>query len=796
MELAFNVNAGPLAQIGIQILTLDTAVQLAIGAYGWYKARERSHSLTQLLSARGGSLISTSSFNKDVYNRNRQHQGQVLGIIVQNGAVVSTELPKASTAINEHAGQACLRALSTGILCFYNVDATTSILSELIPFALLQLEQEDAVVNMEGPLFNGLKQYVSAIAVEEDSSTYRTHLLHVASNHQAQFTSVALNEILACDSTEVIESHLVIGCLKWMLTPLHKRDFLQYPTRSLRVWALASIMGQLGFEIAASAEVVTTKEDYSRATNVNQYVAGFPEVVLVTANIGETDYFASSEVPASSEFDLRPQIIAVRAIPWLAFRHLRGSNRRVNSQYLVDVWTYTYNYVCANVDINCTDPPGHIRLLPRPGSNVIFDHHASLLRIFSPHLAKVCGPPMKNFVPDRVEGDSWSPDRIEEQFRILRTQEDDFQPDPVLRDNCYILIAIVLGTIYGIVSKFCVDNNREFNLDAEVAFTPDIVYRKRLKDWATFISLPLTAPPSYKDWNLCVLELVLGHRATDLNGWYAAGTSEPSLSGANGIGSGHRLPIGTILGAQANGMAAVLDIVVNPSLEPEAVAIFHVRHGQMLSLPVSGHGYIEASQRQEPGIVMELDPEPDIRTLEIKGPSSTSSPMRIDVEPCWEGDPQTVVFRCRYAGTLLCPVNITTVISRLQQNSVPCTCRQPTLTLPVPSSERWHSLVIENFARRIFNSMSRRRVDLSSDPKGKVVVDASQSESATLYAIGAIQCQDVLVCKGCLKCVKKRIEERWRKGSIVVILAASCSGSVVEMISELLVPSGTPGKAI
>src|SRR5271154_1279654 len=173
MELAFNVNAGPLSQIGVQIVTLDAAVQLAIGAYGWYKARERSHSLSQLLSARGGNLISTSSFNKDVYNRNRQHQGQVLGVVVQNGAVVSTELPKASTAINEHAGQACLRALTTGILCFYSVDATTSILSELIPFALLQLEQEDAVVKMEGPLFNGLKQFVSAIAVEEDSNTYR-----------------------------------------------------------------------------------------------------------------------------------------------------------------------------------------------------------------------------------------------------------------------------------------------------------------------------------------------------------------------------------------------------------------------------------------------------------------------------------------------------------------------------------------------------------------------------------------------------------------------------------------------
>lgn len=774
MELAFNVKAGPLAQIAIQIVTLDTAVQLAIGAYGWYKARERSQSLIQLLSASGGDLISTSSFNKEVYNGNRQHQGQVLGVVVQNGGVVSAELPKASTAISGHAGQACLRALTTGILCFYSVEATTSILSELIPFALLQLEQEDTTVKMEGPLLTGLKQYVSAIAVEEDSNTYRTHLLQVTSNHQAQFAGVTLTQILACDSTDVIESPLVIGCLKWMLTPRHKRDLIHYPTRSLRVWALAPIMRELGFEIAASSGVVTTKEDYSRATNINQYVAGFPEVVLVTADIGETDHWSSSEVPAADDFDLRPQITAVRNIPWLAFRHLRGSNRRVNSQYLADVWTYTYNHVSANVDITCTDPPGHVRLVPRPGSEVMFDHHASLLRVFSPHLAKVCGPPMKNFVPDRVEGDSWSPDRIEEQLRILRTQEDDFQPDPTLRDNCYILIAIVLGAIYGMVSKFCRENAREFDLDAEVAFTPDIVYQRRLKDWATLISLPLNAPPSYKDWNLGVIELILGHKALELNGWFAMGTSEPSLSGAKGVGSSHQLPIGTVLGAQANGIAAVLDIVVDPSLKPEAVVILHVQRGQVLSLPVSGHGYIEASQRQEPAVVMELAPEPDIATLEIKEPLSTGSSMRIDAEPCWEGDPQTVVFRARFEGMLLCPVNIMTVISRLQQNSIPCTCRQPTLTLAVPASDRWYSLDIENFRRRKFNG-SRRRVDLSSESKAKVLVDALESEAATLYAIGAIQCQDVFVCRGCLKCIKKRVEERWRKGSLAVILAAGHS---------------------
>lgn len=32
----------------------------------------------------------------------------------------------------------------------------------------------------------------------------------------------------------------------------------------------------------------------------------------------------------------------VRAIPWSAFRHLSGSNRKVNTQYLADVWSFAF----------------------------------------------------------------------------------------------------------------------------------------------------------------------------------------------------------------------------------------------------------------------------------------------------------------------------------------------------------------------------------------------------------------------------------------------------------------------
>ena len=172
-----------------------------------------------------------------------------------------TELPKASTAAPEDPSQACLRALTTGLLLFSNTDATTSILAELIPGALLKMEQENVTIKIDGPVLTGLRQHVVAVAAEGDSNTIRTELLEIVSNHQARFTGISLELVLRFDSVDACEAPLVIGCMKWMLTPWHKHEPTQYPRIFLRVWSLAPIMKKLGFQIAASTEIVRAAED-------------------------------------------------------------------------------------------------------------------------------------------------------------------------------------------------------------------------------------------------------------------------------------------------------------------------------------------------------------------------------------------------------------------------------------------------------------------------------------------------------------------------------------------------------
>ena len=104
-----------------------------------------------------------------------------------------------------------------------------------------------------------------------------------------------------------------------------------------------------------------------------------------------------------------------------------------------------------------------------------------------------------------------------------------------------------------------------------------------------------------------LLDDVLGKRSSELNGFFSNGDTGVSHNGKNGIASAHQLPIRVVLGAQANCIAAILDLLVRSSLRPEAVLVFHIARGQMLSFPVGQHGYIEASQRQELSTIMTLD---------------------------------------------------------------------------------------------------------------------------------------------------------------------------------------------
>lgn len=60
-DVSIAFNAGPLAQMGLSI-PLDAAYQLAVGAYGSFKAKLRSKSLVEKLQVSGATLQSRAKF--------------------------------------------------------------------------------------------------------------------------------------------------------------------------------------------------------------------------------------------------------------------------------------------------------------------------------------------------------------------------------------------------------------------------------------------------------------------------------------------------------------------------------------------------------------------------------------------------------------------------------------------------------------------------------------------------------------------------------------------------------------
>jgi hypothetical protein len=68
----------------------------------------------------------------------------------------------------------------------------------------------------------------------------------------------------------------------------------------------------------------------------------------------------------------------------------------------------------------------------------------------------------------------------------------------VVRDNCYILMSIVLGIIYGFRSKFCMDDGHEMSEDSEIAFCRTPYTAASLNTGQGWWVHPSRTPPSLK----------------------------------------------------------------------------------------------------------------------------------------------------------------------------------------------------------------------------------------------------------------------------------------------------------
>ncbi|MCJ1437044.1 hypothetical protein MMC27_006429 [Xylographa pallens] len=321
MALSFAVNLGPLSEIEFGYKDVATAVYLANDLRGWWKARERAISLEQTLGSSGTSLVPSFTFNSNLYLELRRDYSKAWGVArTVTNTITRLCLPRASTATEGSPGLLCLRALTTALLCFVDQEQTPYILKDILPSRLFHYDQADKEILIEGPYFAALVQYVQSIATEEGADEIRAHLLRHTDSQLPRVTSATLAELQNIQNTEV--GHLA-GFLDWLLTAIPKRQTNCYRTRSLKVWCLALVLSDLGFEVEADRTPMIQRKEPSQTTpNDDDYNKG-PMVVLVLAPGWHTDtgrkLSDTRHDIVNRPINVPPRLVPIRALPSLVF---------------------------------------------------------------------------------------------------------------------------------------------------------------------------------------------------------------------------------------------------------------------------------------------------------------------------------------------------------------------------------------------------------------------------------------------------------------------------------------------
>jgi hypothetical protein len=663
MELGFSVAAGPLSQISVSLFSVELAVQLATGAYGWWKVRERCHSLAQLAETKDARISATSTFNLLRY-RHRRQDSLIRGVARSPDGILScVTLPNASTATDGDAGMVCLRAVICALLCFYNTPTVLTILVDSLPGTLYHSNQDGGEETIEGPLLSSLREYIRSAEVEEDSDQLRQKLQEIVDSRLLNVTTATHKDLFECDENLESDVPNIVGALRWILTPEFKRKYRVYPTRSLKVWALAVIMAQLGFEVVSAMHVISSKKEYEDYIDNVGYQSTYQEVFLVIANNLPTDpgTFRGPPFHASP----KPRIGSIRSIPRIAFRHLNNGSS-VNTVLLCEVWDFTFNYV-----LSLLQPPSKIntKYAGLFEGEVLFTREA--LESFAekssyvpknPRLTDslqwltfLVSDPLRKFMPSKFSQieDIWVLTNSIGQFQGLTDNFVDLPKDDDA-DSWYVARVAVLATIYALCCKWLYqDDSMADLLDTEVAFCPYFIRRGNLAPWTSFecFRVKLFSDRQPSSWTggwefgtsmgpekwLHLLYLV-----------FAGGTESSEIKNRLSSASAGTNHLNTkILGFQKNGMVMIPDILIHPSTEPTSWFRYHLCVGQILDLPLDQDGFICHSNRfNNPHIGCSL-PGTITKTVEIK-PSDVL--IRLDVEPWWEFDPTTVIFRVRVGG--------------------------------------------------------------------------------------------------------------------------------------------------
>jgi len=740
VEVGFTVTKlGPLGQISVPVVDLGSLIQLSVGIYGWWKALERKASFIQVLKTSDWQLVSTSTFDTGRYELARE--GTVVqGVALSDGRLSTANLPMASTAlppagVPRNPAELCLRALITGLLCFYQPNHVTHILSYVIPGGLLDFDTDAAPEQLEGHVLASLRQYIDAIAIEEDSNTLRRVLLERVDEMQVQVTRATRVEVQRSESMVYGDSMNIIGLLRWIVTPIHKRDISKYPTCSLGAWQMAFVLSVLGFEVSASTFVINTKESYVEYISATQSETPYPDVMLVTASVGDTDPWATSDLGSATigQELPRPRIVPIKAIPWIVFRHIGKDIYDIDTKDLADIWDYTFTKVMHALKRPVVRPGGSVVISTEPGHMVEHNQHKEILGRWSPGLTRVLREPMESYFPHVGIVSSEDLDAFAETLYDSNISYATIEEARASRKGARTWLVVTTIVIATVFSVCCKSMESDAGQQTEVAVRPDIIRdRKTIKEWSRIVGLALQGLVNVNQWTEFMLKLVVGE-------WQETESS-------NGIDVSSYAS-GAIFGRQANGIAIVSDLLVKPSACVNTLVTFHVAVGQLLYLPLDDAGYVRAARPRSSTFLPTINPHPENTIIKSK---AHTEKIRIDVDTSWESDARSVVFRVREEGVCITAFSPIVVSHRLQNNIANCSCGQYLKRATVNLADRLQLLSV----RKCLDSRASR---IGVDNNDRVVINAGDDKSMQLYSLGVIDIHDMVYSTECIGCALNKL---------------------------------------
>ncbi|MCJ1396476.1 hypothetical protein MMC18_009366 [Xylographa bjoerkii] len=682
MALSFAVNLGPLSGVEFGYKDVATAVNLANDLYGWFKARERAVSLEQTLASTGTSLVPSFTFDSNLYMALRRDHSKAWGVARNiTNALRRLQLPRASTATEGSRGLLCLRALTTGLLCFVDQEQASYILKDVLPLRLFHYEQADKEITIEGPYLAALIHYVQSIATEEGADDIRAHLLSHTDSQLHRVTSAKLAEMQNIQNTEV--GHLT-GFLDWLLTSVSKRQTNCYRTRSLKVWCLALVLSELGFEAEAERTAIVRPPDQSRISLGDEYYNGRPMVVLVLASGWSTDCARKLSDTRHDTINrpirVPPRLIPVRALPSLVFADHAHKFLAVKSvsvaTNLEKAFFGTYTFV--RYRLSCDQRIRHATRLSGPlqidGSKYryLLDSSCDIEDIkdyfdlvdysdgnpaTSNLLASLMVPSVRRYLipfaevysrPDLmltyllvafvlavmslfVMGDDVASDDLGFDLQLLYTECLWNRTDTSVLEECFAKSVLFISYLFSDSQSW---EKEKLSKPFQNKPSQNKPSQKKPSQNKPFQKKPVSRIAVRPDsWSSLVLKVML-----DMD-------RLPSLPG-------HVDLLRHYWGAQRQGLVLISDFVLNPSTHAASAYLYHCLRGHLLDIPTKEGRVVEGSSTTPTTPMTNglLSGRDAVLSVVQNLPPTYLDSLRIDLEPCWESDATTCRFVLRAAG--------------------------------------------------------------------------------------------------------------------------------------------------